>query len=81
MRSAIRCSGVDSLKLVMVQWITLTLATILVICSLTQAAPEVFTNSFYVKLTGKHGHETAREISKRTGFEYVGPVSLLSIFI
>jgi len=74
MRSAIRCSGADSCKLVMVQWITLITASLLAICTLTQAAPEVFTNSFYVKLTGKHGHETAREISKRTGFEFVGPL-------
>ncbi len=45
-----------------------------------QAAPEVFTNSFLVKLTGNHGHGLANEIAKRNGFENLGPVRLFSTF-
>lgn len=40
----------------------------------TTAAPEIFTNSFLVKLTGNHGHEQANLIAKRHGFENVGKV-------
>ncbi|CAG7825046.1 unnamed protein product, partial [Allacma fusca] len=57
----------------MVQILTLTAGILLVIINVTQAAPEVFTNSFYVKLNGKHGHQQANEIAKRNGFENVGP--------
>ncbi|CAL8111481.1 unnamed protein product [Orchesella dallaii] len=45
-----------------------------VILSLCQAAPEVFTNSFYVRLNGEHGHDVASRIAKRNGFENLGPV-------
>jgi len=47
-----------------------------VILSLCQAAPEVFTNSFYVRLNGEHGHDMASRIAKRNGFENLGPVSI-----
>jgi len=40
----------------------------------SEAAPEVFTNSFLVKLTGNHGHERANLIAKRNGFENLGKV-------
>lgn len=53
-----------------------------VILSLGQAAPEVFTNSFFVRLNGDHGHDVANNIAKRNGFENLGPVKYsLTIYI
>ena len=58
----------------MLQWLTFSVTFLGSLVYATQAAPEVFTNSFLVKLTGNHGHGLANEIAKRNGFENLGPV-------
>lgn len=36
---------------------------------------EVLTNHWYVELDGDGGIESAKQVAKRTGFTYLGPVS------
>ncbi|XP_013774265.1 neuroendocrine convertase 2 [Limulus polyphemus] len=38
------------------------------------ASPEVFTNSFLVRLIGDHGNDVAHQVAKRNGFINLGPV-------
>lgn len=37
---------------------------------------EVLTNHWYVELDGDGGIEAAKQVAKRTGFTYIGPVSI-----
>ena len=41
---------------------------------------EVLTNHWYVELDGEGGVDRAIEVAKRSGFTYIGPVSLLKPF-
>lgn len=43
--------------------------------SVATAAPDIFTNSFYVKLRGAHTDDIAHQLAKRNGFVNLGPVS------
>ncbi|XP_076314206.1 prohormone processing protease amontillado [Tachypleus tridentatus] len=38
------------------------------------ASPDVFTNSFLVRLIGDHGNDVAHQVAKRNGFTNLGPV-------
>jgi len=44
------------------------------------ATPEVFTNSFYVKLTGAHTDKVAHQLAKRNGFVNLGHVRFIFEF-
>ena len=64
-----------TLQLLVLQWGILQLGANLFLASPVQAArPDVFTNSFLVRLK-RHDHGLAEVVAKRNGFHNMGPVS------
>ena len=53
----------------------------LILVALPSNGIEVMTNNWYVQLHGNPGVETAKQVAKRNGFSYVGPVSISTLSV